>query len=361
VDAAALAAVLRNPSATGVLDVSAIAVADAHGVTPLVYAALRDSGLLARQPEDLRRALARAAKEAALLEDVRRCDASRVLDALAAERIAAVVFKGGALAYTHYPEPWMRPHVDVDFWVHERDADRAGAVLERLDYMRTARPTGQHVTHQSTYVATIGGVQTAYDVHSRFADPEAFAGVLTFDEALASSVPLQALGAHARALGPMHALAISCVHRVAHHHDDDHLLRVVDVDRLARRLSSDEWRCFAEFAAARGIRAVCRRGLELAVTRLATPVPDEVTAALSESSGQEPTAVFIGGARKVDILRSDLRSLHWRARLRLLREHLFPPAAYMLAVNPSAARGVLPFLYIRRIMRGAIAWFRPLE
>src|SRR5205823_7020562 len=185
VDAAVLAAIIRDPLHATTLDVSALADADAQGIAPLLYAALRDADGLSRQPDDVRRALARSAREAALVEHVRRGDAERVLDAFAEFGIPAVVFKGAALAYTHYAQPWMRPHVDVDVWVAPANAPRAATLLESLGYRRTARPTGQHVTHQFTYVAAIGGVQVAYDIHWRIADPEVFANVLAFDEAAA--------------------------------------------------------------------------------------------------------------------------------------------------------------------------------
>ena len=72
------------------------------------------------------------------------------------------------------------------------------------------------------------------------------------------------------------------------------------------------------------------------------------------------TAIYLDRhARKVDRLAADLRALPgWRSRLRLLREHLFPPAEYMFATSGRSARALLPALYVRRIARGALAWFR---
>ncbi len=86
-------------------------------------------------------------------------------------------------------------------------------------------------------------------------------------------------------------------------------------------------------------------------------------ARLQAALTQQPSAIYLDdGLRKVDILMSDLRCLpSWRARLRLLREHLFPPAAFMLASYAVSNRPALPFLYAHRILGGAARWFRPLS
>ena len=64
-------------------------------------------------------------------------------------------------------------------------------------------------------------------------------------------------------------------------------------------------------------------------------------------------------ASKADLLVADLRALTgWRPRLRLLREILFPPAAYMFATYGGSSRIVLPAWYLRRIAGGARRWLR---
>ena len=63
--------------------------------------------------------------------------------------------------------------------------------------------------------------------------------------------------------------------------------------------------------------------------------------------------------RKLDVLISDLRALSgWPSRLRLLREHIFPPRAYMRAAYGTTTDGWLPVLYIWRVARGAAQWCR---
>jgi hypothetical protein len=55
---------------------------------------------------------------------------------------------------------------------------------------------------------------------------------------------------------------------------------------------------------------------------------------------------------------SDLAALSgWRARLRLVREHLVPPVSYMQKIYPCSSV-FMPFAYAHRIIAGAWRWLR---
>jgi hypothetical protein len=158
----------------------------------------------------------------------------------------------------------------------------------------------------------------------------------------------------------VHALLVACIHRVAHHHDGLVPLFLADIDRLARRLDAESWSRVSSLAASKRIRRVCARGLELSVDLFGTPVPSEVSRGLA-AAGNEPSAAYLReGLRKVDIIVSDMRALGWVARARLLREHLLPPPAYVMASYGTTRTALLPALYLHRIASGAFKWFRPL-
>lgn len=361
-----LAGLLTHPSAdrAGALDERLLALAEAHGVTPLLGELLAREGWLAAVPPAVRARLARARREAAVLDTIGREHARRVFEGFAAAGIDAIVFKGAALAETHYAASWLRPCGDVDLLVPADQAGAAGAVLEHHGCRRLPRPEGDLVTYQARYVATSAGVDATYDLHWRVADPQAFAGVL--DHAALSGDAVPGPWSGARMAGPVDALLIACVHRAAHHFDTDRLLLVCDIERLVRRFTNDDWECMAARAEAVRLRAVCLRGLDLAARLLDSPFPPAIRARLAAGAGDEPTAVYVAGAvtRKVDVLRSDLARLpSWRARLALVREHLFPSPAYMSARYGviHASPVLLPVLYLDRILRGVTAWFRPVR
>jgi hypothetical protein len=330
-----LALLLRGEcAAADVIDEALLDAAVAHGVAPLLYRALKDNGTIGRLPPALGARLALGAREAALYDEVQRRDLHQLLAALAADDVRPLLFKGAALASSHYAAPWLRPRGDADLLLTEADARRTGAVLEARGFERLPRPEGPHVT-QARYQARVGGVQLAYDVHWRLAEPRVFAECLSFDELEASAVDTGSW----RRLSDVHAILVACMHRVAHHHDTDQLIQ----------LSID-----------RGLAAACLRGLTLASDAFGTPVPVWAGKTLRSVADDEPGARFLDGRlRRIDVLASDLGAIDsWRARIGLLRQHLFPSQDYMRATHGQS--GALATLYARRIVRGARRWTEPL-
>jgi hypothetical protein len=83
---------------------------------------------------------------------------------------------------------------------------------------------------------------------------------------------------------------------------------------------------------------------------------------LGAARGEAAEAYLAGHLRALDVLLSDVKALPgWRARGRLLLEHLLPSAAYMHARYGASSRALLPILYARRVIFGARRWFRPIE
>ncbi|OLE81126.1 MAG: hypothetical protein AUF76_13535 [Acidobacteria bacterium 13_1_20CM_2_65_9] len=347
----------------GIIDDAVLAAARQHDVGPLVFHALRQGPAWDRQTIAVRDALARLASEAALVDALRLDTDRSVIATLAAAGLAPLIFKGATLAHRHYPASWLRPRVDTDLLIREHDQADAAAAFERMGFTRVPRPTGDHVTHQFTYARAIHGVWAEFDVHWKIADPQVFADVLSYDDLAHESGPLPALGPAARSISDVHALLVACTHRVAHHYDSDSLLFLYDIDRLSRAFDDRSWDRFVVLALAQRVARVCARGLTLAMEVFGSPAPLQVLDALAAPGSSEPSAAYLRGRlRRVDILRSDLESLRdWRARAKLLREHLLPAPAYILHSYGGAHRYLLPVLYLHRIVHGAFEWFRPLR
>ena len=353
-------ATLLNGSRTldarvGTVSAAIVAAARQHDVGPHLNSALHEAGEWERQPSEIRDALARLAAEAALLDELRLATDRSVIAALHGAGLSPLVFKGAALAQRLYPKPWLRPRVDTDLLFPERERADAAALFEQMGFALVPRPTGAHVTHQCTYVQAVHGVRAEFDVHWRIADPQVFTDVLSYEELARDAVPVPQLGSAARSVSDVHALIIACTHRVAHHYDSDLLLFLYDIDLLGRRLDEASWDRVIELASARRICGVCARGLRLAGDAFHTPVPPRVVSALNAVDQAEPTAAYLRHRlRRVDILGSDLRALGgWRVRAQLLREHLLPAPAYILASYGKTRASLLPALYIHRILRGA--------
>lgn len=357
-----IAAVLRgDPSgalALAPLDAAEVCVtARAHGVLPLLADALADSEMAS-----MRRALDEADRPHACLDMTREQRLRELLAAFDSAGAPALLMKGAALAYTHYPRPDLRPRIDTDVLVRPADRSRAEAALREQGYRAVAQVSGDLVTSQAAFSREEDGVSVhTVDLHWQIANPRVFAGVLTFDDVAANAVPVAALGPSARALGDVHALLLACVHRVAHHAASDRLIWIYDVHLIASRLTDSGWRALAVLADARGVSLICRRSLERAAALFETPVPAHVWAdpRLDPATHlNESSAGFLTTTKgQWRIFLSDVAALtRWRDRAHLVREHLFPPPDYMKRVYAPASRAPLGWLYAQRAWRGARRW-----
>jgi hypothetical protein len=332
-----------------------LAVAAGQGVLPLLAERWAASGPPPTGP--VARVIARIRDDAAA-DLVREAELVTLLEALASSGVAGILFKGAALAYLYYARPHLRPRLDTDVLIDRADRPGADAVLTRLGYVPVPQLTADLISYQQVWTRRREGtIVHVVDVHWRLTNPQQFGDVLGYAEAASRAVPVPALGPAARALGPVDALLAACVHRVAHHGHAPLLIWTVDVDRLARRLSAEEWRQFVDLADVRGVRAICADGLAEAARWLDAPVPAWVADRFAASGPVEPTAEFLKRRRHIAVVAQDLQALpHWRDRMRLVRQHLLPPAAYMREVYAPRSGSPLPMLYVRRAWRGARKW-----
>jgi Uncharacterised nucleotidyltransferase len=310
-----------------------------HGVAPLVYAA---------QPlEPLRMDAIRAAA----LEPLRAADLREVLDALAAAGIDVLVLKGTALAYDVYAAPEHRPRGDVDLLVPRAQSDDAIALFHSLGFTSRLTSGDEHNVRQVTLVR--GGHE--YDLHWDIANSPLFASALSFERL--QTIPLPRLGAHARGLAHADALLLACIHRVAHHHDLERLIWLVDIALLRERMPREEHARFWRLAADARVVGVCVRSIELASEwRGGLQPAAEEFLTHEELTRDEPSRAFLDpDLRYADVMLANLRALPWRARVERLWQLAFPPPAFM---RQSFGTGALPWLYVRRGVRGVRKLFR---
>ncbi len=331
--------------------------AEHHRVLPLVARQLLER---ADVPRAVAAELKAEARRAVIAEAVREGELRLLLDALEAASVGALLFKGAALAYTCYERPELRPRTDTDLLVDEAGRARADAVLRALGYTTAGQFSGDLVAYQEAYVRRRHDVAVhVVDLHWRIANPQPFGEILTYEEAAKEAVAIPALGAGARALSPVHALIVACAHRVAHHGPDSRLIWFVDIARLAGGLPQSDWIRFVDLAVSRRIAAVCRDGLGQAVALCGARVPGWVEPALTARADEhEPTAGFLKARPHVAVVAQDLAALPtWTSRARLVRQHAFPPAAYMRDTYAPESHLPLALLYLTRAWKGARKWF----
>lgn len=250
----------------------------AEDLIGLVHQRLRTWSEEGDWPRTLCANLAQQARSETAKELVRRQELISVLDALADAHVHPILLKGTPLAYDVYSAPASRPRQDTDLLVRRVALDAVCCAMTQLGYTAPTCSDGEFVLCQFAMAKEDRfGVAHAFDFHWKISTQSVFADLLTYDELAADAVPVPALGPHARAAGPVHALLLACLHPVMHHRNVERLIWVYDIHLLASRLSAAELERFADLAVAKRVGAICAHELAIARARFWTSIPDHLT------------------------------------------------------------------------------------
>jgi hypothetical protein len=326
-----------------------------HSMEPLIAWHLKKSRLAADWPQPVLERLDQQLREHTVREAILGVELTNTLDALAHAGLPALLMKGTALAYTLYPTPTVRRRGDTDLLVRGADRDRVTSVLTGLGFQRQNHLQGEHVGHQALFRKNDAfGVTHDLDVHWKINNRPLFADMLTWDDLEPSAVPVPALGAHARALGTVHALTLACVHPVAHHGDMPAELRwIYDIHLLASAIPETDVESWVALVRRLALGAVCAHGLNLAREDFGSNLSPRLRHAFDDI-GAEPSARYLTAGPWIgDVRLSDLRTTPGTLpKMRLIREVVLPTPAYMREAYGVSSAIWLPPLYVYRIMRG---------
>ena len=293
-------------------------------------------------------------RAAAILDEVDVRELNRVLAGLEEHGVVPLVFKGAALAHTHYEASWLRPRLDADLLIDRSHRPLVASVLRALGYAQPPFISGELVMYQMPFARAHALGEMHLDVHWRIANPQLFAGLPGYDELAARASTVSVRGQSMRTPCPVDALWLACVHRAAHHDLSDDLIWLYDIHLLAGRFTAEEWADFAALASTHRVRALCGDALRAARDCFHTAIPHDVASqVIGHGEGTERSAVYLRkDLTRLDRLRLDLGALKPRSRLRLLAEHLIPPACYVSEKYGVRPGPLLPLFYLRRLAAG---------
>ncbi len=328
--------------------------AKAQGVEPLLCFFLKQTVAWASFPDQFQNSLQRGLRHQAVAEMVRTADLLNVLNKLRQADIPVLLLKGAALAYTHYPDPSLRPAGDIDIFFHYRDIGRMQRFFSNLGYQCQGPIYKSHQFTCSREAAH--GIHVVYDLHWRISNHTHFARVLTHEEAVKQSMSIPALAdGEGLALAPQHALLLACLHRAGNlenlGNNQDRLIWLYDIHLLLSGMSEATMMRFAHRAVTKNVQRVCLEAVCETRYRFATKVPEEIISILSSSPEKDSLkrkfrASFFG------LIVDDLCCLpDTKTQFALIRELLFPPPDELLRkygkVNAPQGRGEirLPLLY----------------
>ncbi len=327
-----------------------------HGVGPLLHHVLASNGAANRWPDEIREALAETARKEAVREAIRVEETRRVLAALNAERVAPLVLKGAALAYSLYARPHLRTREDTDLLVRQAAVADVVRILEELGYRRHQRLPGQRVLRQDTYLRQDdSGYTHALDLHWAISNRPALANSLDYADVRQRAVAIEALSPGAMGLCHEDALLHACLHRLAHG-DEENLIWLYDIHLLVKSMTAVEFERFVQTALEKRLGRTACDAITKAQLRFHTALPSgELEDHFYPEKLAEEARIgrSLSPGHRIRNLLADIRGLgSVRETLAWTLEHAFPPPAYMRERYGASSSAWLPALYIRRGFQG---------
>jgi len=323
---------------------------------PVLHARLRDLEL----PAELREPLAAAYRRNAMKELRRAVELRRIDGALTAAGIPYLVLKGPVLAATVYPDRPSRTMTDLDFLLHERDLERATAVLGDAGYHTPPQFAGAPMAAGD--IAPIihddpGG--PSIELHTMLDslpdEREALAAMLPSSR----RVPL-GHGLEMPTLGRGEFFAHVVMHVSKHNRFEGELRSLLDVALLLHAERELDWSALADAWERRGILEWIVLTASLAHLLLGAPVPPPLAA---RAVSDEALAI---AAEQLWIVEKNVvppRITHVVAGAELTPVHAAVPAHHapvpkgMAGVQARVARGIELVSHV--LKAGARGGFRP--
>ena len=253
-----------------------LALADNHGLTPLLYKRLKQSVAQGGVPTDvwkrLRRAyLVSAGRGTRLFQELR-----TVLQRLRSSGVNVIGLKGAFLAEAVYGDVALRPMVDVDLLVREADLDKAQAVLIDIGGVQQEFEDIESRIKWRYHLPQVIVRDLAVEIHWTIAP---LIGPVRVDAAglWDRARPAVIAGVEVLALCPENLLLHLCLHAAYNESLGGGLRPLCDIAETTHRFRDEiDWVKVAERAREWGASRYVGLALHLAGSLLGAGVPDDV-------------------------------------------------------------------------------------
>jgi hypothetical protein len=265
-------AVSRQPSAVwnGVL-----AIAVRHGLTPLLYSRLKQSGAQASVPADVWERLRRAYRASAVRSMSLYGELRKVLERLRSSGIKVTMLKGAYLGEAVYGDAALRPMVDVDLLVPRADLPKAQAVLLDMGGVHQQFEDIESTCKTKCHIPQVHIRDLTIEIHWNIASPTGPVRV-DADVLWNRARPAATAGVEVLALSPEDLLLHLCLHTSYKDSLGAGLRPLCDIAETIRRFRSEvDWAQVGERAREWGASRHVGLTLHLARSMLAAGVPDD--------------------------------------------------------------------------------------
>ena len=192
------------------------ALAARHGISPLLYQALTESGVASAVPSEILQSL----REAFLINGARNAllyhDLGQLLTALQQNSIPVIVLKGAHLAALVYDNSALRKMNDIDVMVKNTDLEKTQSILQRLGYAPDSYKSTTPPERDHHLPRMVKGSGPCIEVHWAIASPAVPFNIDT-KGLWQRAQPVTIGGAATLALSYEDLLLHLCVHTTSHY------------------------------------------------------------------------------------------------------------------------------------------------
>ncbi|HMR66658.1 MAG TPA: nucleotidyltransferase family protein [Anaerolineae bacterium] len=304
---------LRDRAAEGIEWPNLPSLAEAHGLTPLLYTHLPAAGVAV--PDAVQQQLQVRAMQHSHANQVRGRVLAEILTAFQTAGIDALVLKGAALAHLVYPRPGLRPMRDLDVLVSRSQARSAQALLAELGFDAPLPGDRLPAKHLAAATRQVEGLPVTVELHHNLYTTGSPATEL---EALRSdAIPFTIAG------GPAYTLSYEAMLAHIYQHlrtnlllDSLRLIWIADLVSLAERFVTEiDWP-----------RLSPRLLKALALCHWFTPLSDELRRAAGLKPGRPPHGL---GCEFQGWPRYALAAQRSKGYGRLVRDSLWPAEGWL--------------------------------
>jgi hypothetical protein len=293
-----------------------------------------------------------------------------LLDDLAKAEVTAVLLKGTALAYSHYPSPSLRPRGDTDILVPASEKVNVVRILEAHGFTRdldsfVGMPAS--VIRQEAWSNTApDGSKHAVDLHWEVMNAWTLSHLFDADTVRRKAQPLERLSPSARMICNIDAVYHACIHRAVHvqspyyvkdqaFRGGDRLIWLYDLHLMLPVLTAADWAELISLCRAHDTADLCLDALTETNRLLGAHIPPNVLDSLKAERRDGAPKQFLVESSGVQSLISNLRAIPtFEAKRQYLLHLLFPSKAYLAAKYPDMAGKPVGLMHLRRIFAAAL-------
>ncbi len=278
--------------------------------------------------------------------------------------VRPILFKGTAMAYSIYAEPFLRSRGDTDLLVPHEKLSQVLEIFRARKFQYFQEP-GDLVFRQGSILQPPDkSSDHIIDLHTRFNNSPLLADLFTYEELLERSINLPDLHSSAIGADPESQLIITCVHRAVHllapynvndkaYFSADRVIWIEDIKLLMENLDSEQWERFINLAQEKNVANLCREGLQDANRMLGAVLPDGVQKELANAV-KSKVEVYLESGNWTRYWMNLMALESFMDRLGFLQQTFFPPANSLRKKYKDALITWLPWLYFRRILGGLL-------